>query len=133
MKRRDWTRRLDHYLIGREREQFAFGTNDCVLFAFGALQVMCDPVPVLPVQPWANEFEANTRLQSVGGTVYEFMRLLNMNEIPIDEAASGDIAGLSIDGRDSLGVVMNEWILGPGESGISRHARREGVRAWRTA
>lgn len=129
MRRTDWVARLDHFLINRRDMPFAFGTNDCVLFAWGALAAICEQAPALPAEPWSNEFEANSRIQDGGGSIFLAMNFAQ--EIMPNEASTGDIAGLIIDGRESLGVVLNETIAGPGESGLSRHPRTDALRAWR--
>lgn len=129
MKRRNcWAAALNGYLAARWESPFEWGKNDCVLFAWGAINVVLEGPVRLPVPGWSDIKSAAERLDEYG-SAYAVMD--GFESIHTRFVRTGDIVGLVIDGRPTLGVSVGGDIVGPGESGIVRLPGTEAVCAWR--
>jgi hypothetical protein len=67
MRRDDWPKKLAEYLRAPGRSSFSWGSNDCVTFAAGAVEAMCDENPLPSGLAWADEESARAALEARGG------------------------------------------------------------------
>lgn len=127
----DWPERLDAYIEARRNLPFAWGKQDCALFAVDWVREATgvDLIPHLRGS-WHDEVSALRVLNDVGG-------LRNMGEIllgaPISTAFAGrgDLVVVDVTGRDGLGICLGATIAAPGEVGLTIVPRSLARLAWR--
>jgi len=125
----NWPKLLDSYLAKCSSIPFAYGKQDCVLFAIGSAKAITGVNQDIGVEPWSNTKEAAQRLAEVDNDITVVMQWAE--EIDPAYAGTGDIAMLEIDGRNSLGVFLGTRIAGPGETGLVFISRARATKAWR--
>ncbi len=119
------------YLDARSAAPFAWGVNDCVSFAAGAVLAVTgeDLFARAGVKvTWSSAKGAARKLKAWGGVEGAVSSLLT--EIPIAAAHRGDVALLEVEGRQSLCIFEGDLIVGPGLKGLVRQGRANAVRAW---
>lgn len=146
----DWPERLAAFLEEHERRPFAWGDNDCALFACNAVQEITGADLAADFrQPEADAPRAHGKYSTKEGAALEMMRqtdgggleavchkiagLHSLEEILPRQARRGDIVLFESPEGQSLGIVsLDGWrIVGAGPQGLSRVPLREGLRAWR--
>lgn len=109
-----WAGALTRYLRARRRMPFAWGSNDCGAFAAGAVAAMTG-VDLSARWARATAAQAAAVLRRTGG-----LAAIADADLPrIDRAhvTRGDLAMVAIRGRESLGVVTEVGVAGPGRDG----------------
>ncbi|HXM32290.1 MAG TPA: hypothetical protein VN921_01460 [Chthoniobacterales bacterium] len=140
VKRYDnWPALLDAFVASRREMPFAWGVNDCCLFA-------CDAVLAMTGEDLAETFrgryssarEAKRMLQEAGAeTVGELADMIaadfGLHCIPPLFAQRGDVVLLDREHGESLGIVSLHGvdIWAPAEERLAEVPLREGERAWR--
>lgn len=121
------------FIEARATMPFAWGPNDCVTFAAGAVEAMTgvDRIPqaIISKARWTTALDAAKRLARIGG-LEGAMAQAGCVEIPPAMAHRGDVALLDIEGRQSLCIFEGDLIVGPGVNGLVRQTRANAVRAW---
>ena len=131
MRLENWERRLGDYLDTRRGQDFAYGTNDCGMFAAGAVEAVTgvDPIP-----SFRGAYDSATTsiraLKRLGkGTLDATIDSL-FDEHPIGYARRGDIVW----NGESVGVCIGHEALFVGEiegvSGLVSVPRSGWVKAW---
>lgn len=121
------------YIGARMRAPFAWGANDCVTFAAGAVRAQTgrDPLGAIAAR-WSTARGAAHVLRKFGGMEAAVSSVLP--PIAPAMAARGDVAGwLDAQGRLQLAIVEGQTLVGPGEAGIVRLSRSAMVKAWSAA
>lgn len=118
---------LPAYIAARLETPFAWGSNDCVSFAIGWVEIATGH-SLLPTKMWQSELQAARIIKQQGGlfAVLEknFTRLKHPNY-----AQNGDL--VLVDGdRPTVYLVSGARIVAPGESGLVFRPRREAQHAW---
>ena len=129
----DWPERLAALLQQRLRAAFAWGTNDCALFAADGVQALTgfDPASHLRGQ-YHDEAGAQAVLAAEGGLRGLVEALLGQ---PMDNPAlaqRGDLVCVVVQGAEMLGVVTGagQWAA-PGKRGLVYRPMAEVALAWR--
>lgn len=133
----DWPERLAAYVEARRHRPFAWGSNDCVLFAAGALDAMTGELLVLSLlmdgSIWSNASEAAYVLREMGGLPVACHEALG-DPIEGDQAAlvgRGGVVCVELDGRPTLGIALgNGCWCGPGADGLVFRPMAEVRLAW---
>lgn len=125
-----WEARLAAHLERWQAAPFAWGVNDCVTFAAGAVRALD---PAFGWQPdWTSESEAVRALARAGGmadavsgelgTAIDNWRLMQRGDIALFEEA------------DQLGVIVCSGRTlcgpGPGRTGLQHIPLRRALKAW---
>lgn len=136
----DWPRLLAEFVESRRSVPFAWGSNDCCLFAGDWFRTACGV-------DFARSFRG--RYSTAIGAMLAARRagiaadddlfgvlgwpaLAGLEEIDPRQAGRGDIAAVRIDNRMlALGVFTGAAIAGSGASGVEFYHRDKVVRAWR--
>lgn len=127
MRHQDWAERLDAYIDTRRDMPFAWGTNDCTVFAAGAIAAMTDDNPDLPGYETVEEAARLLREQSLRSRVNE----LYAPEIYPSFAQRGDLVLTDMDGRETVCVCLGDYLAGPGDHGLQLVPRSCGIAAWK--
>lgn len=130
------------YALIRDRhaERFAWGTHDCAMLAFDAVQTLTGRDPAADLRgTYSNAMGALRTLAMLGGL--EALCAARFGApVPIDEAEDGDIALLrpSVCAGEScehgaLGVFWRGLVVAQGDMGLMYLQRDRAQRAWRAA
>jgi len=106
----DWPARLDAYLRSRRDLPFAWGTNDCGMFAAGAVEAMTG---VLPGDWSYSSDKAALRLIQAAGGLSAILDGMFPRQA-VDRLQRGDIGLLREGDREFLAVIWNEYAISPG-------------------
>lgn len=128
----DWQLRLDALVHERTRARFAWGSNDCALFAADAVHAVTGHDLAAGLRGLGAR-QALRHVQRVGGMCH----LVPAALAPLTHtslAQEGDIALVQQPGRGAkqlaLGVVVGEYVIGPSSSGLMAAPMRNAVQVW---
>jgi hypothetical protein len=137
MKLNGWEKLLDEFFISRRDTPFAWGANDCVLFA-------ADAVVAMTGTDFAGQFRgkyatataADSTLRDAGyASILHAVadKLKDFKAVDWKYAGRGDVVLFELDGRQTLGIVAldGRTIFGPGVSGIERFPLKQATQAWK--
>lgn len=127
----DWEQHLSDLVGQRLSTPFAWGSNDCVLFAADGIAAMTgvDPAGSLRGQ-WAGRGEAVRVIARLGGLAAA-VDTLGMDPIGPLFAQRGDLVLHRRDGTDALALCLGNQLAGPSDSGLLFFGLENGVQAWR--
>jgi hypothetical protein len=125
-----WQKQIDSFLLSRTRTPFAWGEQDCCLFAADAVKASTG---VDHAKPWrgtySTEEQAAELLEQLGGL--EGLGALVGEEVLPLTAQAGDV-GIVFDGaREMLGVCAGPHWMVPGKYGLAVLPLRACRKAWR--
>lgn len=138
MRVQNWEMQLDDYLKARVALPFAFGANDCCLFAAGAVEVMTGEDLAAKFRgKYRTEYGAAQALKKYAGAgVRALMDKMaaeyGLAEAPPPMLARGSVALVLNDGRESLGIVdlTGMAIVAPGIAGMARLPIDRAITGW---
>ncbi|MFP1646540.1 DUF6950 family protein [Pontitalea aquivivens] len=119
MRYPDWRTRLQAHLATAARKPFAYGTHDCALFAFGAVQAMTGLDMARGFRGYRTLAGAMKRLRKAGLADQFALVGRHLPEIPVAYARVGDLAVVPGDAGDAFGVVQGEYIHVLQEGGLA--------------
>lgn len=125
-RRQDWPERLAEFLEERRGTPFAWVTNDCCSFAADAIERMTDQRPELPAYASMQEAAELLHIKPLLDRVDAVMGPM----IATSFAQRGDLAMIHVQGRDSLGIMLGEYIAVPGDTGLLTVPRQLIIAAW---
>lgn len=123
----NWESRLDSYVTARRALPFAWGRNDCVLYAAGAIEAMTGEALALP--KWTTGRQALRHLQSLGGLELAVDYVLTRLPGP-RHAKRGDIL-LIPQTRPLLAVCLGRLAAAPGAARSEFVVSLTAVTAWK--
>lgn len=128
----NWRALLDAYILERLRQPFAWGVNDCALFAAGAVLATTGRDPAAELRgSYTTGNQAMRIIRAHGGLQAIATRALGHALAPT-YACLGDVVMLLVDGREALGVVINsQQVAGPGADGLHVAPLSDALWAWR--
>lgn len=126
IRRSTWPEDLYEFVDSRRDVPFAWGSNDCSSFAADAVHAITGWRPPLPEYAGA---AAAARLLADRSLRDRVTDLFGPEIVPA-LARRGDLVLMVLDGRETLGVSVDEWIAGPGEHGLIFAPRSIAVAAW---
>lgn len=127
----DWRPRLTEYLLDCGQTVFAYGDQDCALFAAGAVAAMtgCDPA-----KDWRGRYRTlNGGLRLMRAAGYrDHIDMVNRNFASVHPAfaGDGDLASVVTPEGDAMGVIMGEVIYLTGPAGAAMKPRTAATMAW---
>lgn len=130
MRHEDWAIRLAAYIAQHYCAPFEWATNDCATFAAGWIERATGEHRFDPL--YNDALSAARLVQAEGGMAAAASRLLGLGETLANPQAAqrGDIALVSLDGRETLAVVDVDGAFGPGPAGLMHAPRTAFVAAW---
>ena len=127
----DWRLRFDALITERLRAPFAWGTNDCALFAADNVLALTGIDPAWGMRGHTSARQAARTLRQLGDLATLVDLNLGASCAPYG-AVQGDVVMVPMGGRLALGVYLNaESAVGPGAYGLLQTSMANAVCAWR--
>ena len=124
-----WRQALDAFIASRLNEPFAWGTNDCVMFAADAIVAMGGEDNAKHVRgTYSTAMEAERMLRDLGGL--QLLARSAGTEKPSLMATQGDIGLVGDGGRQLLAVCIGTAWVAPGATGLSVIPFESALAAW---
>lgn len=117
MRTRNWQAALSAFIATRRSAPFAWGSNDCCLFAAGAVQAMTGVAHADALRGYGSALEAARLVEARGGLERIATDALGAPVAPVF-AAVGDLVLIENEGRDLLALCNGTTALAPGELGM---------------
>ena len=128
----EWREALRALVSARLAEPFAWGRNDCCLWAADAVLATTGTDHAAGLRgTYSTAAEAVRVVAELGGM--EAIGARAGEAIPPMMAAEGDVGLLTIDGRDMLAVCCGPGWLAPSALGLALHQLDMARAAWRVA
>lgn len=123
----DWETRLSEYIGAKRDEPFAYGSNDCCYFCFGAIEAITGQDCMAEFRgQYDTEFGSLRALKEIGQGDLESTMDAKFPVIPIGLAGRGDIAFFD----NSIGVVMGSFAWFVSDDGLERIDRELWDKCW---
>ncbi len=131
----DWRLRFDALITERLRAPFAWGSNDCALFAADNVLALTGVDPAFGLRSHASARQAARSLRQHGGLA-ALVDLHLGSSCNAAQAVQGDVVMVPMNtesgGRLALGVCLSaEFAAGPGAFGLLQTSMANAVCAWR--
>lgn len=126
----DWQLRLEAFVRDRSAVPFAWGSNDCALFAADAVQALTGVRHLPELRGHASAREALRAVRQAGGLHAIATRALGPAVTPAF-AAVGDVVLVRMGRREALGLCNGGTVLGPGPDGLAVASMDGALAAWR--
>jgi len=122
-----WETNLATYIESKRDEPFAYGSNDCCYFCFGAIEAITGQDCMAEFRgKYDTEFGSLRALKEIGAGDLESTMDTKFPEIAIGLAQRGDIA--FFDG--AIGVVMGSFAWFVADDGLTRVPREFWTKCW---
>ena len=116
------------YIAARTAVPFAWGSNDCVTFAAGAVLALTGRDPLAGIPAWQSERAALIGLKRRGGLFAAVSSVLP--QIAPAHAHRGDIGAVMGPDGPFLMMIEGATLVGPALHGLFRHRRDALVCSW---
>ena len=127
----DWESQLSQTVADHLHQPFAWGSNDCVMFAAACVEAMTGVSLVRHLHcTWASQSEAIRAIAKLGG-ITVVVDCLGLVAVPPLCAQRGDLVLHRRDGNDALAICLGDKLAGPSDSGLLFFGLENGVKAWR--
>ena len=126
----DWQLRLEAFIGSRWLMPFAWGTNDCAIFAADAVLAVCGYDPAEGLRGHRTAQDAQVIAEEQGGVVALARARLGARIGPL-LAAAGDVGMVHMPVGPTLVVCAGGHFVGPGERGVVYVATDTVRLAWR--
>ena len=130
MRLYDWQLRFSEFVKSRAAEPFAWGRNDCCLFAADAVIAMTGSDHAAGLRGYVTAMEAHRLIEERGG-LKELVGSSLGAPIPPSFASVGDVVLVENEGRELLAICNGTAALAPGKTGIVVLGMNAAVAAWR--
>lgn len=130
MRVRDWQARFASFVADRRAAPFAWGTNDCCLFAADAVLAMTGEDPAAALRGYATASEAARIVDAHEGLHRIASDALGPAVAPV-MAAIGDVVLVVNEGRELLAVCNGGTAIAPGEQGLVVLGMNAAQAAWK--
>jgi hypothetical protein len=131
MKYSNWQSLLAEFCRQRETIPFAWGSNDCVLFAADCVLATTGVDHAAKFRGYRTAVHAARLIKKLGG-LEAIVTLALGPSIPLHEVVAGDVVLIEIESTIALGIYTGSACIGPGKSGIIVVSRTQMVAAWKT-
>lgn len=132
LRRADWPERMAALIEERRLAPFAWGTNDCTIFAADMLRAMCDIDVASHLRgQYSTALQAQRILDEEGGVYGLATAILGEPRANRLLAQRGDVVLVRCDERDTLAIVTGtgHWCA-PGAEGLVFRPIDEALLAW---
>lgn len=125
----DWPERLAAFLASRHDMPFAWGSNDCAIFAADCILALTGEDAAKAWRGYKSALGARRRIQKAGG-MSGFAA--GLEAVPILRANRGDIVLATCEGLEMFGVLPgNGQYCAPGEFGLVHRPLSDVITAYR--
>lgn len=131
MRHEDWPNRLEAYVESKRSEPFKWGTNDCALFARGAVEsVLVESSTSDLVMKYRSATGAKKwLLDNDAVDLWDYLDK-HFDRIHVRMAQRGDLVG-HITTDKSIGLCLNGMFTTPSDNGLLFASMDDAVTAWR--
>jgi hypothetical protein len=127
----DWRLCLDVLVRERTHQPFAWGSNDCALFAADCVRAITGVDVAAHLRVYKDARGATVMLQAYGGLMALATQLLGA-PAGIRNATAGDVVLVRMSKREALGILFDhDTLIGPGAQGITVASMSDALCAWR--
>ena len=130
MRTRNWQAALSAFVAARLHVPFAWGSNDCCLFAADAVQAMTGIDHAAELRDYGSALEAARLIADRGGLARIASGALGDPVAPVF-ASVGDVVLIENEGRELLALCNGTTGLAPGELGMVVLSMNAAKAAWR--
>jgi hypothetical protein len=130
MRLYDWQLRFAEFVATRASMPFAWGQNDCCLFAADAVLAMTGKDHASELRGYDSAIAAQRLIDECGG-LREIVRAALGDSILPAFASVGDVVLVENEGREMLAICNGTTALAPGETGIAVLGMNTALAAWR--
>ncbi|MDN8617879.1 DUF6950 family protein [Variovorax ginsengisoli] len=130
MRRSDWQQRFSAFAAERRGMAFAWGQNDCCLFAADAVLAMTGDDWGADYRGTYDDVKSALRVMPEGGLREVATRALGEPVTPL-MAAVGDVLLMMNEDRELLAICNGVNAIGPGPSGIVVLGMESALAAWK--
>lgn len=130
MRLHDWQLRFSDFVQTRAHVPFAWGRNDCCLFAADAVQALTGIDHAAALRGYDNAIAAQRLIYARGGIRRIATDALGLEIKPVF-ASVGDLVLLENAGRELLAVCNGTCALAPGGDGMAVLSMNAALAAWR--
>lgn len=133
-RKEDWPARLTAFVAGRRRTPFAWGRNDCCLFAADAVAAMTGVDPAKPWRGYKTVRGAMNRVRRAGGVpglMAQAAQRHGWPSITATFARRGDIVLAATPDGPALAVRFGHGVVLPGSDGLLTLPLDPAASAWR--
>lgn len=109
----DWQLRLEAFTQARSSAPFAWGSNDCALFAADAVEAMTGVHTCPDLRGHSNVREGVRALARIGGVRALASRALG-DPVPASFARVGDVVTVRTGKREALAICNGQTAISPG-------------------
>lgn len=127
--RDDWPELLAAYIEECMDKPFAWGSHDCIMMAANWIERASGHRVFSST--YADAEGAARKLKQEGGITEAISRVLGEPLLVTKRAQRGDIAVVDCKGRLCAGIVLTEFVAGPGAQGLVYVSRAQMHAAWR--
>lgn len=130
MRMRNWQGALSAFITERRSTPFAWGSNDCCLFAADAVQAMTGVDHAAELRGYGSALEAARLIDARGGLQAIASAALGDPVLPVF-ASVGDVVLIENEGRELLALCNGTTALAPGELGMAVLGMDAAKAAWK--
>lgn len=132
-RRADWPEALAAEIERAWSLPFAWGMNDCCLFASNCAFAITGVDMAASLRGYRTRREAMSVLEKFGGVSGVAEAVAHSHAVPEIvplRARRGDVCLLDAGRGETLGVCVGDWIVCPGFGGLTAFPLLQGIRAW---
>jgi hypothetical protein len=126
----DWQLRLDAFVRDRAGMPFAWGSNDCCLFAAAGVEALTGERPMPHLRGYTTAREALEILKAHGG-LQAFASAALGPAIPPQLARIGDVVMVRTEDAEALAICNGQTVIAAGEHGLIAFPMKQALCAWR--
>lgn len=131
MRHQDWQIRFEAFIAQRRAAPFAWGQNDCALFAADCVRAITGQDPAPPgLRLHKTKKQALRALERHGGLHSIATRALGQ-PVPASQAGVGDVVLVKVGKRDALAICNGQSAFGPSARGLVAVGMDAATLAWR--
>lgn len=126
----DWQLRLEAFARERRTMPFAWGRNDCAIFAADAVEALTGARLLPELRGHLDARGAMRAMQRLGGLRCIAAQALG-GEILRKFARVGDVVLVQAGRREALSICNGNSVIGPGAAGMVSVSIRQAIAVWR--
>lgn len=127
----DWQLRFSDFIVGRCAQPFAWGQNDCCLFAADAVLAMTGSDFAGEARGAYADIKGAMRMTEARGGLRAIATEALGESVPALMASVGDVVLLVNEGRELLGICNGTNAVGPGSDGLAVLGMEAALAAWK--
>lgn len=133
MRHHDWQIRFEAYIAQRRAAPFAWGVNDCAVFAADCVLAITGQDPAPPaLRLHKTQKQALRALERHGGLNGIATAALGQ-PVSAQQATVGDVVLVKVGKRDALAICNGQTAFGPSARGLVAVGMDTATLAWRVA